>query len=126
LSNICQSPRSSDEKDLAVAVFQAAISNAFIPRALKWAIAILDLGSNGRMGKNYASAQRAESATAQGIALGINALRFGSLKDCNCQTFFIRRSCANPRALKWPHGNEFTANNTSIGIKMDKKPAIFT
>jgi hypothetical protein len=93
LSELPGGLRSSDEKDLTVAAFQAAISNAFIPRALPWAIAILDLGSNGRMGKNYASAQRAGSATAQGNALGINALRFGSLKDCNCQTFFIRRPC---------------------------------
>jgi hypothetical protein len=53
--------------------------------------AILDLRSNGRMGKNYALAQRA--GTAQDNALGMNALRFSSLKDCNCQIFFIRRPC---------------------------------
>jgi hypothetical protein len=45
-----------------------------IPTALPRAVAILDLRSNGHMGKNYASAQRAESAIAQGNALGMNEL----------------------------------------------------
>jgi hypothetical protein len=50
-----------------VAVFQTAIFNIFIPRALPWAIAIYGL---------QPLARRAYSATAQGNALGIKALQY--------------------------------------------------
>ena len=57
---------------------QAEILNLFIPRALPWAVAVLALQAVFYSRDRYKSAQRAETATDQGNALGMSRLRIAA------------------------------------------------